>query len=106
VTFVHSPEFERLFKLYTADRDSIGSHLTRAAEHASFAGELVVTSVPMWRFSQAPGGPPDVESFPLSTRGFIELAAISHLGPAVAALVRMRELDPARSPWRTDTATD
>src|SRR5882757_1297264 len=49
-----------------------------------------------------PGGgqPAIVESFRLSTRGFIELTAVSHLGPAVAWIFRMRELgDPT---WRND----
>ena len=102
MTFVHSPELERLFKLYTADPDSIGSHLTHAAESASAAGELVVTTGTDVAVFPGGGRSPAVESFRLSTRGFVELAAISHLGPAVAALVRMRELDPARSPWRAD----
>jgi Domain of unknown function (DUF5624) len=45
---------------------------------------------------------PVVESFRQSTRGFIELASVSHLGTAVAWVVRLRELaDPV---WRTDTA--
>jgi len=45
-------------------------------------------------------GTPIVESFRKSTRGFIELASVSHLGTAVAWLVRLRELnDPI---WHTD----
>src|SRR3984957_18299858 len=48
------------------------------------------------------GKPPVVESFRQSTRGFIELASISHLGTAVAWVVRLRELkDPV---WRSDAA--
>jgi hypothetical protein len=43
---------------------------------------------------------PSVESFRKSTRGFIELASVSHLGTAVAWLVRLRELDD--SVWRRD----
>ena len=37
----------------------------------------------------------------MSTRGFKELAAVSHLGPAMATLARLRELDDA-GPWRAD----
>lgn len=101
-TFTHSPEFGLLFKLYTADADSIGSHLTQTAERTSAAGALVIASGA--DIAVFPGGAraPSVESFRLNTHGFIELAAISHLGPALAALVRMRELDPAGSPWRED----
>ncbi len=102
MAFVPSPEFEQLFKLYTSDPDSVGSHLTRTAEHAGAAGELVVTSGTDVAVFPGRGRPPAVESFRLDTRGFVELAAISHLGPAVAALARMRELDPAGSPWRAD----
>ena len=53
-----------------------------------------------------PGGgrPPTVESYRLSARGFKEIAAISHLGPAVATLARMREHDPA-GPWRSGRGT-
>jgi hypothetical protein len=48
------------------------------------------------------GKRPVVESFRKSTRGFIELASVSHLGTAVAWLVRLRELaDPV---WRADAA--
>jgi hypothetical protein len=102
VAFIHSPEFEHLFKLYTTDPNSVGSHLTQTAEHASAANELVVASGT--DVGVFPGGsrPPVVESFRLNTRGFVELAAISHLGPAIAALIRMRELDPTGSPWRAD----
>jgi hypothetical protein len=48
------------------------------------------------------GRAPIVESFRKSTRGFIELASISHLGTAVAWLVRLRELGD--SIWRSDAA--
>jgi hypothetical protein len=100
--FTHSPEFAHLFKIYTADSDSIGSHLTQMADRKSAAGELLVASGTDVALFPGGGQPPVIESFRLKTRGFVELAAISHLGPAVAALVRMRELDPSSSAWRTD----
>jgi hypothetical protein len=102
VAFIHAPEFEQLFKLYTADSDSVGSHLTQTAERAGAADEFVVVSGTDIAVFPRGGRPPAVESFRLNTRGFVELAAISHLGPAVAALIRMRELDPVGSPWRAD----
>ena len=37
----------------------------------------------------------------MSTRGFKEMAAVSHLGPAIATLARMKELDEHGS-WRSD----
>jgi hypothetical protein len=48
------------------------------------------------------GKAPVVESFRKSTRGFIELASISHLGTALAWLVRLRELNDGV--WRGDAA--
>jgi hypothetical protein len=100
--FIHAPEFEQLFKLYTASRDSVGSHLTQTAERAGARGELVVASGTDVAVFPGSGRPPIFESFRLNTRGFVELAAISHLGPALAALIRMRELGPSDSPWRAD----
>ena len=34
VAFIHAPEFEQLFKLYTANSDSVGSHLTQTRRNA------------------------------------------------------------------------
>jgi hypothetical protein len=47
------------------------------------------------------GAAPAVEPYRLSTRGFRELAAVSHLGPALASLARLREVDPGGR-WRPD----
>ncbi len=100
--FIHAPEFHELFKLYTASPDSVGSHLTKTAERAGAQGQLVVASGANIAVFPGGGRPPMFESFRLNTRGFVELAAVSHLGTALAALIRMRELDPSRSPWRAD----
>lgn len=102
MAFTVAPEFEQLFKLYTGDSDSVGSHLTQTAERGSAVGALVVASGTDVAVFPGGGRPPAIESFRLHTRGFVELAAISHLGPAVAALIQMRELDPGGSPWRAD----
>ena len=48
------------------------------------------------------GAEPTVQSFRLSTRGFKELAAVSHFGPAMGTLVNMHIADPSSSLWRTD----
>jgi hypothetical protein len=95
-------EFSKLYKVYTSDPDSIGKHLTaRMSEVTDDHPLLVVTGSDAVLFPGS-GKPPVVESFRKSTRGFIELAAVSHLGTAVAWLVRLRELgDPV---WRTDAA--
>ena len=87
MAFTVAPEFEQLFKLYTGDSDSVGSHLTQTAERGSAVGALVVASGTDVAVFPGGGRPPAIESFRLHTRGFVELAAISHLGPAVAALI-------------------
>src|SRR5258708_27024646 len=88
-------EFSKLYKVYTSDPDSIGKHLTaRMSEVTDDHPLLVVTGSDAVLFPGS-GKPAVVESFRKSTRGFIELAAVSHLGTAVAWLVRLRELgDP------------
>src|SRR5260370_314597 len=50
-----------------------------------------------------PGGGSALPIVPcrLSARGSKELAAVSHLGPALPTLARMREIDPAGG-WRAD----
>ncbi len=86
------PEFQKLFEIYTANETSIGARLNKhLGKLSSNDPLLVVTGSDMVIF---PGGgrPALIESFRLSTRGFIELTAISHLGVAVPYLVRLKEL--------------
>jgi hypothetical protein len=86
-----SPELVDLFTTYTAGPDSIGSHLARTAvEHGSTDPLIVATSADFALY-QGDGRPPTVEGLRFSTRGFKELAGVSHLGPAVATLVQLRE---------------
>ena len=104
-----SPEFVALFTTYTAGPHSIGAHLAQAA--AGAAGHdplLVVTGTDLVLYPGA-GETPLIEPYRLATRGFKELAAISHLGPAVATLARLRELTghddadgKAADGWRAD----
>jgi hypothetical protein len=102
MTYSPHPEFAKLYKIYTSDPDSMGQHLTsRMATLTDDDPLLVITGSDAVLFPGA-GKPPVVESFRKSTRGFIELASVSHLGTAVAWLIRLRELgDPV---WRTDAA--
>jgi hypothetical protein len=102
MTYSPHTEFSKLYKIYTSDPDSMGSHLTaRMAKLTADDPLLVVTGSDAVLFPGA-GKRPVVESFRKSTRGFIELASVSHLGTAVAWLVRLRELaDPV---WRADAA--
>jgi hypothetical protein len=102
MTYSPHTEFSKLYKIYTSDPDSMGQHLTaRMAKLTDDDPLLVITGSDAVLFPGS-GKPPVVESFRQSTRGFIELASISHLGTAVAWVVRLRELkDPV---WRSDAA--
>jgi len=102
MTYSPHTEFSKLYKIYTSDPEGMGQHLTaRMAKLSDDDPLLVVTGSDAVLFPGS-GRPPVVESFRKSTRGFIELASVSHLGTAVAWAVRLRELaDPV---WRTDAA--
>ena len=95
MTYSPHIEFSKLYKVYTSDPESMGQHLTsRMAKLTDDDPLLVVTGSDAVLFPGS-GRPPVVESFRKSTRGFIELASVSHLGTAVAWVVRLRELsDP------------
>ncbi|MFI6297161.1 DUF5624 domain-containing protein [Nonomuraea sp. NPDC050790] len=90
--------FIRLFTAYTADQDSIGRRLGRAVTDRSRADPLIAATATDIALYPGGGRPPTVEGFRMSTRGFKELTGVSHLGPAVASLVRLRALGEAS--WR------
>jgi hypothetical protein len=94
-----SAELIDLFLAYSASPDSIGAQFVRAAAQASADDPLIVATGTDLALFPGGGRPPEVESFRVSTRGFKELAGVSHLGPALATLARMKELD-ADGPWR------
>lgn len=97
-----SPELVELFTTYTASEESIGARLARTAA-AERAGDplLLATSTDLALY---PGGgaAPEVLGIRVGTRGFKELAAVSHLGPALSTLAALRERDPDGA-WRTET---
>jgi len=98
-----SPEFLRLFETYTANPNSIGAKLNNAALNAGRDAPLIVATGADFVLYPGQGRAPEVEGYRLTTRGFKELTAISHFGPAVASLVKIRELNPDATEWRTET---
>lgn len=94
-----SPELLDLFTAYTASATSIGAHFAATVEKATADHPLIVATGTDIALYPGGGQQPAVESFRISTRGFKELAAVSHLGPALSTLARMRELG---GPWRAD----
>ncbi|HEY0576710.1 MAG TPA: DUF5624 domain-containing protein [Pseudonocardia sp.] len=96
-----SPEMIALFTTYTASPDSIGSHLTQATASQTEDDPLIVATGADLALYPGGGQDPQVEGFRMSTRGFKELAGISHLPPALASLVNIRALRGDGS-WRED----
>ena len=90
------PEFSTLYSIFTPEPDSIGGHLNSLKARLSGDDPLLVTTGSDVIIFPGSGREPLMESFRTSTRGFIELTSISHLGVAVPFIARMRELgDPA-----------
>src|ERR1700754_4452535 len=99
------PAFAALFAAFTGGSpDSIGAQLTRQMVEQSAGAPLLVSTASDIALFPGAGKPAKVESFRKSTRGFIELTAVSHVPLAVAYLARMRErgLDDAECRQRID----
>ena len=103
MTAFESPEFVDLFTTYTAGPTSIGAHFAETAMRSTADDPLIVATGTDIAVFPSEGAAPTVESYRLARRGFKELAAVSHLGPAMAALAQMREQDPDGC-WREDAA--
>ena len=98
-----NPEFLSLFEVYTGgSRDAIAVHFAEMASVGDSDRPLLVSTAGDMVLFPGKGGQPTVQSFRLSTRGFKELTAISHLGVAIASLVNMRQQQPENGLWRSD----
>ena len=97
-----SPELVDLFTTYTASPDSIGAHLARVVAGESGHDPLLVVTGTDLALYPGGGAAPAIEPYRLASRGFKELAGISHLGPALATLARLRELSGDSGQWRAD----
>jgi hypothetical protein len=97
-----SDELVALFKTYTGSPNGIGANLTRLATEAGVNDPLIVVTGADMAIYPGGGQMPTISSFRLSTRGFLELAGISHLGPAMGSLVNMRTIAPKSELWRDD----
>jgi hypothetical protein len=92
------PELVALYHTYTSGPDTIASRFGEAHHDSVEDGALVVATGRDIALYPGNGRDPEVQSFRLAARGFKEITGISHLGPAVASLVRLRELG---GDWRT-----
>ncbi|MBI2771969.1 MAG: DUF5624 domain-containing protein [Burkholderiales bacterium] len=96
MAYIPHPEFKTLYSIFTPDIGSIGGDLNALRARVASDDPLLVATGSDLVIFPGSGRPPLMESFRNSTRGFVELTAISHLGIAVPFLTRMRELgEPA-----------
>jgi Domain of unknown function (DUF5624) len=86
------PELLRLFTVYTGAPDSLTVKLTEAVAERGRHDPLIVATRSDIALYPGNGRPPTVEGTRLSTRGFKELAGVSHVGPALATLVHLRSM--------------
>jgi hypothetical protein len=96
-----SPELVGLFRTYTASPDSVAAHFNTASAGTGADDPLIVASGTDIALYPGHGQAPIVEGIRTATRGFKELAGVSHLGPAVASIMHMAEVDPDGH-WRAD----
>jgi hypothetical protein len=99
VAYAPHDDFRRLYEAYTGPGSS-GEHLTKHMVRLTGADPLLVITGADFVIFPGSGRPPIVESFRHSTRGFVELTAVSHLAPCIAWVFRLRELGYAH--WRDE----
>ncbi len=81
--------FLALFNLYTSRTDGIGAHLAQQVLNHNTASPLVVISGTDVQIFTSGG--PIVNPLRQALPGFLELAAISHIGPSLGALVTVAQ---------------
>ncbi|MFI9383497.1 DUF5624 domain-containing protein [Kutzneria sp. NPDC052558] len=100
-----SAQMVRLFRTYTnpgaPERDSTGDHLSRASYEDNYGHPLLAVTNSHVGLFPGDGAPPITEGFRHTTAGFKELAGVSHLGPAIASLIRLKQLG-RNAVWRQD----
>jgi Domain of unknown function (DUF5624) len=98
---VYAPheDFRSLYDVYTG-KGSTGQHLTRHLVRLTEDDPLLVITGADFIIFPGGGRAPTAESFRHSTRGFVELTAVSHIAPCIAWIFRLRELGYTH--WRDD----
>ncbi|KAJ4294005.1 hypothetical protein N0V90_007694 [Kalmusia sp. IMI 367209] len=88
-----SPEFVSLFSQYAGGSpDSLGMAYRKAFTATTTSDPLLTCSATYMVLYPGDGSDPSYFGFRLETQGFIELTAISHLGPAMASLAQIKVL--------------
>ena len=95
-----SSEFLELFQVYTASDISLGTQLAIYSSAKTAQYPLLAATSSSLLFFPGGGSDPSYVNFRLTNRGFKELAAISHFGPALASLVQMYKVNSEDETWR------
>jgi Domain of unknown function (DUF5624) len=101
MTYAPDPLFKSLYDAYTGP-DSTGQHLTKYMVRLTQNEPILIVTGADFVIFPGSGKDPIVESFRHSTRGFVELTAISHIGAAIAWIFRLRDL--GYPSWRDDAS--
>jgi hypothetical protein len=97
-------DFSALYFMFATDPAGLSAQTSSLnAQRAAADPLLVATGTDVVIFPGA-GRKPLIESFRISTRGFVELTSISHLGLAIPYILKMRELGDVN--WLTLVLTD
>ena len=99
MTYAPHANFKSLYDAYTGP-DSTGQHLTKHMVRLTERDPILIVTGADFVIFPGYGKDPIVESFRNSTRGFVELTAISHIGAAIAWIFRLKEL--GYPTWRDD----
>ncbi|VVD92922.1 hypothetical protein PPN31114_01759 [Pandoraea pneumonica] len=97
--------FAGLFHAFTSDPQSLGNRLAKTMSARDAALPLLVSTGSDIALFPGNGAPAQIESFRKSTRGFIELTAVSHLPLALAYLARLLELGELDDDGQGDSET-
>lgn len=101
MTYQPDQAFAGLFFAFTGGGpESIGAQLTQTMVSQSQESPLLVSTASDIAYFPGRHSKPSIESFRKSTRGFIELTAVSHLPLAVCYVAHIRELRPGGETWR------
>ena len=88
-----SPEFLSLFSAYTGGPESLGYQFRAAITETQASSPILVCTAAYMLLYPGNGQDPSMLPFRVQSKGFIELTAISHIGPAMATLAEMKVLN-------------
>ncbi|KAF2273830.1 uncharacterized protein EI97DRAFT_479940 [Westerdykella ornata] len=85
-----NPAFLSLFSAYTGGPNSLGYKYRTAITETQASNPMIVCTATYIAIYPGNGQEPSMLPFRVLTKGFIELTAISHIGPAIATLAQMK----------------